>query len=457
MKSIVKQTIKKRINLWTQPRSSSTSLMYSFKSRGDCSVVDEPLYAHYVNETNVYRPYKDALFNTQSTSFKHVKQQRQYSTSDDLLISMAKGASITGCTTNDEMVDKIIKAGLLTNKRAINAMLQIDRKYFVPTTSTSNNNDNNINKKKKGRSDDGNHNDDRKSYDYYYENKPIKLGSEATISTPQFCAEVLELMAPKLIPGAKVLDIGCGSGYLSSIFAVLVEKKGCVVGIDCFNQLIEDAKVNIFDVVQKGVASGSTGISNIGTIELYNETFPGTKSKEKDGSTSYEFFNSKQIIDNHHDDILYDCIYIAPCVDDEKLLMKLNNLLKPNGRLVVPYYDVKNPSNGQQLLCLDKVDDSNGIKEEEDVTLWKSKKEIMPVLCQIMQVEETIATIMEQEKQKDMDKQKKQINKEDAKQEMLEWVAKFELENNRKPNRDDIANDSEGKALFETFQNAPPS
>ena len=81
----------------------------------------------------------------------------------------------------------------------------------------------------------------------------------------------------------------------------------------------------------------------------------------------------------------------------------------------------------------------------------------MPVLCQIMQVEETIATIMEQEKQKDMDKQKKQINKEDAKQEMLEWVAKFELENNRKPNRDDIANDSEGKALFETFQNAPPS
>ena len=30
MKSIVKQTIKKRINLWTQPRSSSTSLMYSF-------------------------------------------------------------------------------------------------------------------------------------------------------------------------------------------------------------------------------------------------------------------------------------------------------------------------------------------------------------------------------------------------------------------------------------------
>ncbi len=63
----------KRINLWTQPRSSSTSLMYSFKARGDCSVVDEPLYAHFVQETNVYRPYREELFNSQSTNLQTVK------------------------------------------------------------------------------------------------------------------------------------------------------------------------------------------------------------------------------------------------------------------------------------------------------------------------------------------------------------------------------------------------
>ena len=63
----------KRINLWTQPRSSSTSLMYSFKSRGDCSVVDEPLYAHFVQETDVYRPYREELFNSQSTNLQKVK------------------------------------------------------------------------------------------------------------------------------------------------------------------------------------------------------------------------------------------------------------------------------------------------------------------------------------------------------------------------------------------------
>lgn len=65
-------TAPKRINLWTQPRSSSTSLMYSFKSRGDCSVVDEPLYAHYVEKRNVYRPYRDQLLEAQSPNVDRV-------------------------------------------------------------------------------------------------------------------------------------------------------------------------------------------------------------------------------------------------------------------------------------------------------------------------------------------------------------------------------------------------
>ena len=49
----------RRINLWTGPRSTSTSLMYAFHSRGDCAVFDEPLYAHYLVETGQDRPYRD--------------------------------------------------------------------------------------------------------------------------------------------------------------------------------------------------------------------------------------------------------------------------------------------------------------------------------------------------------------------------------------------------------------
>lgn len=38
----------RRINLWSSPRNISTALMYSFAQRSDTTVVDEPLYAHYL-------------------------------------------------------------------------------------------------------------------------------------------------------------------------------------------------------------------------------------------------------------------------------------------------------------------------------------------------------------------------------------------------------------------------
>lgn len=48
----------KRICLWSGPRNISTALMYSFAQRSDTKVVDEPLYAHYLNETDAddYHP-----------------------------------------------------------------------------------------------------------------------------------------------------------------------------------------------------------------------------------------------------------------------------------------------------------------------------------------------------------------------------------------------------------------
>ena len=40
----------KRINFWSSPRNISTALMYSFAQRSDTTVVDEPLYAHYLSQ-----------------------------------------------------------------------------------------------------------------------------------------------------------------------------------------------------------------------------------------------------------------------------------------------------------------------------------------------------------------------------------------------------------------------
>lgn len=44
----------KRICLWSGPRNISTALMYSFAQRHDTTVVDEPLYAHYLSTTDAH-------------------------------------------------------------------------------------------------------------------------------------------------------------------------------------------------------------------------------------------------------------------------------------------------------------------------------------------------------------------------------------------------------------------
>lgn len=41
----------KRINVWSSPRNVSTAFMYAFAQRADTTVVDEPLYAHYLDKT----------------------------------------------------------------------------------------------------------------------------------------------------------------------------------------------------------------------------------------------------------------------------------------------------------------------------------------------------------------------------------------------------------------------
>lgn len=48
----------KRICIWSGPRNISTALMYSFAQRSDTTVLDEPLYAHYLSSTNAqeYHP-----------------------------------------------------------------------------------------------------------------------------------------------------------------------------------------------------------------------------------------------------------------------------------------------------------------------------------------------------------------------------------------------------------------
>lgn len=57
----------KRINLWSGPRNVSTAVMYAFRERSDTSVVDEPLYAHYLCRTRVEHPVVQDVIKSQNT------------------------------------------------------------------------------------------------------------------------------------------------------------------------------------------------------------------------------------------------------------------------------------------------------------------------------------------------------------------------------------------------------
>lgn len=56
-----------RINLWSGPRNVSTAVMYAFRERPDTSVVDEPLYAHYLCRTGAEHPAVQDVIRSQDT------------------------------------------------------------------------------------------------------------------------------------------------------------------------------------------------------------------------------------------------------------------------------------------------------------------------------------------------------------------------------------------------------
>jgi protein-L-isoaspartate(D-aspartate) O-methyltransferase len=58
-------------------------------------------------------------------------------------------------------------------------------------------------------------------------------------------AYCLELLSDYLKPGNKVLDVGSGSGYLTAVFAHMVQPNGHVVGIEHIKELCDYSLQNI--------------------------------------------------------------------------------------------------------------------------------------------------------------------------------------------------------------------
>lgn len=65
-----------------------------------------------------------------------------------------------------------------------------------------------------------------------YSESPASIGFGSTISAPHMTANALKYLEHVLNPGAKVLDIGSGSGYMTLCFLYMLESEGEVYGVE---------------------------------------------------------------------------------------------------------------------------------------------------------------------------------------------------------------------------------
>jgi len=114
-----------------------------------------------------------------------------------------------------------------------------------------------------------------------YTDSPQPIGYGQTISAPHMHAYALEELLPYLVKTVqsdpnvklKILDVGCGSGYLTAALGRLVDRgangpiepivRGNVYGIDVFSELVESARSNMKksdkDLLESGTVTLEVG------------------------------------------------------------------------------------------------------------------------------------------------------------------------------------------------------
>ncbi|MCK5084738.1 MAG: protein-L-isoaspartate(D-aspartate) O-methyltransferase [Candidatus Pacebacteria bacterium] len=168
------------------------------------------------------------------------------------------------------LTEDLISRGYLKTPRTIDAFYKIDRVDFVPEELKSE----------------------------AYVNEPLPIGYGQTISQPLTVAFMLELLAPE--EGEKILDVGSGSGWQSSMLAYIAGDKGKVFAIERISELSEFGRKN---------------------SEKYN--FKNLKFIIGDGSKGYG------------KEAFYDRIIVAASAFSE-IPEELKKQLKIGGRLVIP-------------------------------------------------------------------------------------------------------------------------
>jgi len=95
-------------------------------------------------------------------------------------------------------------------------------------------------------------------------NEALPIGYEQTISQPSVVAFMLELLQPK--SDEKILDIGSGSGWTTSLLAECVKPGGKIIGIERISELKEfgDKNISKYNFIKDGVVETILGDGAIG-------------------------------------------------------------------------------------------------------------------------------------------------------------------------------------------------
>jgi len=147
-------------------------------------------------------------------------------------------------------------------------------------------------------------------------------GYGATISAPHMHAQCLELLKENLTQGARILDVGSGSGYLTSCFACVLKfgGGGKAFGIDHIDSLVEWSIDNVKKDNPSLISEGHLMLS-------VGDGFAGLPSEAP-----------------------FDCIHVGAAAPH--IPQALVEQLKMGGKLVIPV----GPEHGaQNLLLVEKL------------------------------------------------------------------------------------------------------
>ena len=111
-----------RICLWSGPRNISTTLMYSFAQRPDTTVFDEPLYAHYLHNTNAdqYHPGAKEIMASQENDGQKV-------------VDMMMGKHNQPVVFFKNMTHHLLNVDRSFMKDVVNVILTRDPKEMIPS------------------------------------------------------------------------------------------------------------------------------------------------------------------------------------------------------------------------------------------------------------------------------------------------------------------------------------